>query len=180
MNQPITPESNEDQYNGQPVRVLQYMLNQLAIHNSALRRLSVDGFFGEETLEAVMVFQREHQLPVNGVVDLGTWDAIREAYFKMELLHGDPPPLYVLPNGDFAAAEGEEGPPVSVALAMFTSLDKKVSNFRPCEMSGRNEGTFCDNLREIQRLTGLPVTGTLDRATWSYMVQLYHALVTRQ
>jgi len=180
MNRPNTPEPNEDLYSGQPVLALQYMLNQLAIHNSALRRLAVDGFFGEETLEAVMVFQREYQLPVNGVVDLRTWDAIRAAYFNMELLHGDPPPLNVLPNGDYSAAEGEEGPPVSVALAMFTALDKEVSNFLPCEISGRNEGALCDNLREVQRLTGLPVTGALDRATWSYLVQLYHALVTRR
>ena len=79
MNETSTPELNEAQHSGQPVRSLQYMLNQLAIHNDTLTRLAVDGIFGDRTLEAVMVFQREHHLPVNGVVDLNTWDAIRTA-----------------------------------------------------------------------------------------------------
>ncbi len=180
MNDINMPELNGSQHSGQPVRALQYMLDQLAIYDSVLRRLAVDGMFGEETLEAVMVFQREHQIPVNGVVDLGTWDAIRAAYFESELLHGAPPPLNVLPDGAYTATEGEEGPPVSIALAMFTSLGKKVSNFHPCEAAGRNDGALCENFREIQRLGALPVTGTLDRATWAYLVQLYQALVTRE
>ena len=54
-----------------PVRSLQYMLNQLAIHDPKLIRLTVDGIFGERTLEAVMVFQREYHPPVTGVVDMG-------------------------------------------------------------------------------------------------------------
>ena len=103
MNDISTPELNETQHNGQPVRSLQNMLNQLAIHNSALTRLAVDGIFGERTLEAVMVFQREYHLPVNGVVDLTTWDAIRDAYFQAELLYGIPPSLNVLPNGTYTA-----------------------------------------------------------------------------
>ena len=75
MNESSTPELN----GGQPIRSLQYMLNELAIHNPVLTRLAVDGIFGERTLEAVMVFQREYRLPVNGVVDLNTWDAIQDA-----------------------------------------------------------------------------------------------------
>ena len=51
-------ETPETEATGQPVRSLQYMLDQLAIHDPKLIRLAVDGVFGERTLEAVMVFQR--------------------------------------------------------------------------------------------------------------------------
>lgn len=179
MNETNTPELNEAQHSGQPIRSLQHMLNQLAIHNSTLVRLVVDGVFGERTLEAVMVFQREYHLPVNGVVDLSTWDAIREAYFKAELLYGAPPALNVLPNGTYTAAEGEESEPMLIVQAMFVSLTKVMTNFSPCQMNSCNDGDTHKNIREVQRLAGLPVTGTLDRSTWSYMVQLYQALVTR-
>jgi len=54
------PAASGSEMTGQPVRSLQYMLNQLAIHNPKLIRLTVDGIFGERTLEAVMVFQREY------------------------------------------------------------------------------------------------------------------------
>ncbi|MBD5134033.1 MAG: peptidoglycan-binding protein [Clostridiales bacterium] len=179
MNDTSTPEMNEAQHSGQPVRSLQHMLNQLAIHNPVLTRLTVDGIFGERTLEAVMIFQREYHLPVNGVVDLDTWDAIREAYFRVELLYGNPPPLNVLPNGTYTAAEGAESEPMLIVQAMFVSLNKKMSNFQPCSLNSCNDGGTHENIRIVQGLAGLPVTGTLDRATWAYMVQLYQALVTR-
>ena len=172
-------ETQETEMTGQPVRSLQYMLDQLAIHDPKLIRLAVDGVFGERTLEAVMVFQREYHDPVTGVVDLDTWNAIRQAYIKMELLYGIPPALNVLPSGGYTAEEGEEGEPILIVQAMFVSLTKKVSNFKSCEMNGCNNGNTCTNIRVIQGLAGLPVTGVLDRATWSFLVQLYQALVTR-
>ena len=172
-------EVQETEMTGQPVRSLQYMLNQLAIYDPKLVRLAVDGIFGERTLEAVMVFQREYHEPVNGVVDLGTWEAIRDAYIKVELLYGIPPALNVLPNGAYTAEEGAEGEPVLIVQAMFVSLAKKVTNFEPCEINGCNNGNTPTDIRIVQGLAGLPITGVLDRATWSFLVQLYQALVTR-
>ena len=172
-------EAQETEMTGQSVRALQYMLDQLAIHDPKLVRLAVDGVFGERTLEAVMVFQREYHEPVNGVVDLDTWNAIRQAYIKVELLYGIPPALNVLPNGGYTAEEGAESEPILIVQAMFVSLSKKVSNFKPCQMNGCNEGNTQVDIRTVQKLSGLPVTGVLDRATWSFLVQLYQALVTR-
>ena len=175
----ILPALNEVGRNGQPVRSLQYMLNQLAIHNDRLTRLAVDGIFGERTLEAVMVFQRENRLPVTGTVDLATWNTIRDAYFQAELLHGFPPALNVLPNGAYTAAEGQTCEVLRIVQAMFGSLTKVMSNFSPCQMNCCNDGETYQNIREVQRLSGLPVTGVLDRSTWAYMVQLYQTLITR-
>ena len=172
-------EAQVAEMTGQPVRSLQYMLDQLAIHDPKLIRLAVDGIFGERTLEAVMVFQREFHEPVTGVVDLTTWEAIRDAYIKVELLYGIPPALNVLPNGGYAAEEGAESEPILIVQAMFVSLAKKVTNFKPCNVDGCNDGNTQTDIRTVQGLAGLPVTGILDRATWSFLVQLYQALVTR-
>ena len=172
-------ETQETEMTGQPVRSLQYMLDQLAIHDPKLVRLAVDGIFGERTLEAVMVFQREYHEPVNGVVDLGTWDAIRQAYIRIELLYGIPPALNVLPNGGYTAEEGAESEPILIVQAMFVSLAKKMTNFKPCQMNGCNDDNTQTDIRTVQRLAGLPVNGVRDRATWSFLVQLYQALVTR-
>ena len=172
-------EAQGTEMTGQPVLSLQYMLNQLAIHDPKLVRLAVDGVFGERTLEAVMVFQRENHEPVTGVVDLNTWDAIRSSYIQVELLYGAPPPLNVLPSGAYTADEGSEGEPVLIVQAMFSALTKKVNNFSTCKINGCNDGETHANIRVVQGLAGLPVTGVLDRATWSFLVQLYQALVTR-
>ena len=173
-------DMQEAEMTGQPIRSLQYMLDQLAIYDPKLVRLAVDGVFGERTLEAVMVFQREYHQPVTGVVDLDTWDAIREAYVRVELYYGSPPPLNVLPNGAYTADEGAVSEPMLIVQAMFASLSKKVSNFQPCrKFNGCNDGETHENIRIVQGLAGLPVNGVLDRATWSFLVQLYQALVTR-
>ncbi len=165
--------------NGQPVRSLQEMLNQLAIYDDTYMRLVPDGIFGERTLEAVMIFQRENSMPVTGMVNSDTWNAIVAAYEKIEFLYGTPPPLNVLPNGSFTCCQGERAAPLFVIRGMFSALEQVTTNFSPCAGGDVNDGGTYENLRTIQRLSGLPVTGTLDRPTWVYLSQLYRALVTR-
>ena len=172
-------EATETEMTGQPVRSLQYMLNRLAIQYPQLPRLSVDGVFGERTLEAFMVFQRDFHPPVTGVVNNETWNAIRTEFLQVELLYGAPPPLNVLPDGSYTAPQGQECPPLLIVQAMFSSLSKVMTNFEPCDMNACNDGKTHENLRTIQRLADLPITGTLDRVTWSFLVQLYQTLVTR-
>jgi hypothetical protein len=52
------------------VRSLQYLLNA---HGA---RLAVDGAFGQLTTNAVIAFQRAHQLKADGVADAATWLAL--------------------------------------------------------------------------------------------------------
>ena len=94
-------------------------------------------------------------------------------------MYGFPPALNVLPNGSYTAVEGQECEVLRIVQAMFSSLTTVMTNFSPCQMNCCNDGETYQNIREVQRLAGLPVTGTLDRSTWAYMVQLYQALVTR-
>ncbi|WP_286669833.1 peptidoglycan-binding domain-containing protein, partial [Thomasclavelia cocleata] len=42
--------------------------------NSVGFNISVDGFFGENTKKAVMVFQKNRGLSQNGIIDSNTWD----------------------------------------------------------------------------------------------------------
>ena len=71
-------------YIGRPVRSLQTMLRTLSYVYPFLPRVTPDGVFGERTLEAVMLLQREFFPPVTGRVDQGTWDAITALYRQAE------------------------------------------------------------------------------------------------
>ena len=64
-----TPQQLEEEMLSNPVRSLQYMLRRLTGKYDFLPQLALDGIFGERTLEAVMLFQRELAPPVTGVVD---------------------------------------------------------------------------------------------------------------
>lgn len=162
-----------------PVQSLQHMLNYLARTMQNLLRLAETGIFDEATLEAVMIFQRDFGLPVTGIVDQATWDAITAAYYQNLIQFGEPPLLHVFPDGTNIVREDEQAAELLVVQAMLTLLSKVLTNFEAVEMDGANSGATIRNLRQIQALTAMPESGSLDRATWSMLAALYRAYVTR-
>jgi ribosomal protein S18 acetylase RimI-like enzyme len=62
------------------VRVIQYYLNVIAYFNQNLNNFAIDGVYGEDTANAVRVFQDFYSLAPTGTVDRPTWEKIREIY----------------------------------------------------------------------------------------------------
>ena len=69
---------------GEKVRHLQYMLSVLAAYISEIPTPAVDGVFGTETERAVIAAQRWFALPLTGVVDSDTWDALYDQFSGIE------------------------------------------------------------------------------------------------
>lgn len=65
---------------GDKVRQMQNQLNQIATAYPLIPKITADGIFGEQTAEAVRVFQRIFDLPASGVVDYPTWYKISNVY----------------------------------------------------------------------------------------------------
>lgn len=65
---------------GDKVRQMQSQLNVIAGAYPLIPKISADGIFGENTAEAVRVFQSVFNLPANGIVDYPTWYKISEIY----------------------------------------------------------------------------------------------------
>ena len=163
-----------------PVQSLQHMLNHLARTIQTLPRLAETGQFDEPTLEAVMIFQRDFGLPVTGIVDQTTWDAVAARYYQNLFQYGTPPLLSVFPSGSYSVGESEQTAEILIVQAMITELAKMIANFESVELDGVNSGATLRNLRHLQGLSGLPVSGSLDRATWSILAALYRTFVTRR
>ena len=62
------------------VRVLQEYLNYVARSFPSIPTVSVTGYFGPRTREAVIAFQEVAGLPVNGQVSAITWNALTDLY----------------------------------------------------------------------------------------------------
>ncbi len=62
------------------VRLLQQYLNYIAGSFTSIPTVDVTGYFGPRTREAVIAFQEQFQLPVNGTVGAITWNAIIDIY----------------------------------------------------------------------------------------------------
>jgi murein L,D-transpeptidase YcbB/YkuD len=65
---------------GDAVRQIQNQLNAISNKYSAIPKLAVDGDFGQNTANAVKIFQKTFGLPSNGVVDFPTWYKISGIY----------------------------------------------------------------------------------------------------
>ena len=65
---------------GSQVSLLQYMLSMLSQFNVVIPFVTIDGIFGNETLQAVLALQRDVGLPETGVVDEATWLALVNRY----------------------------------------------------------------------------------------------------
>lgn len=62
------------------VEQLQYMLRVLSSYIPEIPLLTVDGIFGSQTKSAVLAAQRRFELPMTGVVNYDTWEAIYNQY----------------------------------------------------------------------------------------------------
>ena len=156
------------------VRTLQLMLRRLSARYPQIPMVAADGIFGEDTLEAVMIFQRDFSLPVTGVVDRTTWEALVR---QTGLLTGAPPsplPGYLdAPSlSDFTDAQTLS----RVTRFLFNALAGAVSNFTRTNGPGVPPE---QNIRALQQLSGLPVTGILDDASWRRLLRLFQLFILR-
>lgn len=71
---------------GEPVRVIQRQLNAISNNYPAIKKLVVDGKYGEKTAESVKIFQRVFKLPVTGEVNFPTWYKISDVFVAISKL----------------------------------------------------------------------------------------------
>ena len=173
-------EELERELLAQPVRGLQDMLRQLARRYARLPELAVDGIFGEQTLEAVMRLQRELQLPVTGVVDRITWNAIRDGWLELEAAYAPPRALRAFPGEGSRVEPGEEQDFLGVPQTMFQVLGRYFTGIAPHAVDAVHSPASVENVRWLQRAAGRPETGVLDQQTWDMLSRLYEAFVVKR
>ncbi|MBQ3135029.1 MAG: peptidoglycan-binding protein [Oscillospiraceae bacterium] len=165
---------------GRPIESLQTMLQQLSYGHKALPFLVPDGRFGEETLEAVMVFQREFGLPVTGRVDPDTWAEVVRRYDGWMRERAKPDPLRAFPVRPFQLEIGDRDDVAVVVQTLFGILSGVVDGIGDGTRDGWHSGMSVDNVMWLQKVSGLPVTGVMDKETWNRLARLYDLLIVRR
>lgn len=158
---------------GQPIRSLQTMLRVLAENDSRYNSIIPDGIYGPETMAAVSAFQRIHGLPVTGVTDRDTWEAIHAQYEPALINIDAAQPVEIILNPGQVIRRGERHPNVRLVQAMLAVL---AEIYRSIGMPGSNgilDAQTSDSLASFQQLTGLPMTGELDKRTWKQLALHY-------
>ena len=160
-----------------PVRALQYMLNQLSLVYDFMPTVGTSGMFDENTLEAVMTFQREFSPPVTGVVDRRTWQAIQKKWEEAEAKLEEPRPVRAYPGNGRQTEPGEWKEYMALPQTMFQSLAHYFNGIGPSNKDGMHDKASADNVRWLQRAAGLKPNGTLDQPTWNMLSRLYETFV---
>lgn len=158
---------------GQPVRSLQTMLRVIAENDPSLPALIPDGIYGPTTTQAVSIFQRSHGLNVTGVTDQATWDAIVAVYEPALIQQDQACPLEILLNPGQVIRKGQRHPHVYLVQAILQVLSETYESVSRPSFTGLLDDITADSLASFQSLSGLPMTGNLDKITWQMLALQY-------
>ena len=157
----------------QPVRSLQTMLRVLAEDDRTLPTVIPDGIYGQETITAVSAFQRRAGLPVTGIANQETWDAVVEAYEPALIRVDEAAPIEVIIDPGKVYRRGDSSANLYLLQAMLAFLSRYHTEIGSPEQSGVLDATTAEALAAFQLLAGLPATGELDKVTWRYLVNQF-------
>lgn len=157
----------------QPVRSLQTMLRVIAQQDAANPSLIPDGIYGPTTTQAVSIFQRNHGLNVTGVTDQATWDAIVAVYEPALIQQTQAWPLEVTLNPGQVIRKGQRHPHVYLVQAILQVLSETYESVSKPSFTGLLDDITVDSLASFQSLSGLPMTGNLDKITWQMLALQY-------
>lgn len=158
---------------GQPIRSLQTMLQVIAQSDPGYIAVIPDGIYGPETMRAVAAFQRKHMLPVTGITDQATREAIVPVFDLSLSKQGAAVPIEVVWNPGIVICRGESHPNLYLAQGMLAVLSEVYHSVSKPSMTGILDDITADSLASFQMLVGLPMTGNLDHVTWANLSQQY-------
>lgn len=164
----------------QPIRSLQTMLRVIAEDDSTLPTVVPDGIYGQETITAVSAFQRRKGLPVTGVTDQQTWDAIVNAYDEAIVRVHKAEPIEIIMDPGKVYRRGEYSPNLYLMQSMLLYLSLLHPTIDTPSHNGTLDSTTAEALAGFQILAGLPPTGELDKLTWKYLVKQFTLNANRQ
>ena len=158
---------------GQPIRSLQTMLRVIAEQDQVSDSVIPDGIYGRDTMNAVSGFQRRHGLPVTGVTDQDTWEAILAVYEPALIQVTEAEPLNLVLNPNQVIRRGERHPHIHVVQGMLAVLAEIYKSVAVPSQTGILDAATADSISSFQYLSGLPMTGNLDKHTWKHLALHY-------
>ena len=167
----------DETFVGHPIRSLQQMLRVIGENDDRLPSVVPDGIYGNDTVRAVSAFQRSAGLPVTGIADQDTWEAIVARYEPALIEQVEAEPLRIILDPGQVIRRGEQNPNLYIVQAILIVLSEQYAGITPPGMSGILDLATADSISSFQEMSLLPVTGELDKHTWKHLA-LHYPLAT--
>lgn len=166
---------------GAPVRDLQYYLAFISVFNNAVQPPVIDGIFGERTRASLEDFQYDYGLPVTGVADLATWNALYNAYrgYLLSL----PPNFFgtitrIYPG--LPLVNGSTGEDVTAIQTYLNFISDTYTEIPKVDVDGDFGPATEAAVRAYQTLFGIEPSGIVGAATWNSITDTYRSLYEGQ
>ena len=180
----------QNSYPGSPLRrdaagpdvvVVQTELNRIGQNYPAIPKIKpIDGVFGQQTEEAVRRFQEIFGLTADGVVGKATWYRLVSLYVgvnRLSELVSEGQRMFGIP---FQAPQAvSEGSPRNQVLMVqyFLSILAQFDPLIPfVTLDGIYGPATRQAVRSFQTAQGIPVTGTVDTATWNALYSAFEGI----
>lgn len=180
----------QNSYPGSPLRrgtagpdvvVVQTELNRIGQNYPAIPKIQpVDGVFGQQTEEAVRRFQEIFGLTADGVVGKATWYRLVSLYVgvnRLSELVSEGQRMFGIPFQALQAVS--EGSPRNQVLIVqyFLSILAQFDPLIPfVTLDGIYGPATRQAVRSFQTAQGIPVTGTVDTATWNALYSAFEGI----
>ena len=157
---------------GRIVRDLQYMLAVIAGYYPEVRPINYDGYFGEETANAVRDFQALAGLPVDGIVGPDTWRHLYPTYLNIVDTYGVSAQGISLYPG-LTLSVGSRGEDVRLLQTFLERIAQDISGIPTVTPDGIFGPATERSVIALQNLYGLTPTGVVGPLTWDAAAALY-------
>ena len=160
------------------IRQIQRALRILHKNGEDIPLVYEDGIFGEETEKAVLVFQRQNNLPANGIVDYDTWVRLMESANEYIRKNAEPFPIFpYVSDEESSVLPEDEGKAIWFLQAMLIAIAEKYSGFDKVELTGINDKATQNAIILIHECEeGEKCDGALTRRTWNSVARLFNAI----
>lgn len=172
MNSSINP------YVGKPIRSLQNSLRRIAQSDPDIPQVAPDGVFGAQTRDSVSAFQRKHNLPDTGRVDLETWERIIGVH--REILKEEDPPrrIGLYPSAGFRIRVGEINMHLLSITGVLAALAARFPQLGKAEPGDVYTPATEQVVIKLQLAFGMEGDGIITKRFWDTACLLYESVIT--
>ena len=168
------PENNSER-----IRLLQSYLRRIAVEDTRIPIISIDGIYEAETAAAVSAFQKLYNLPVTGETDETTWNLIYTRYIEIVEFFKPSPSVNIFANSSMSLTIGTNGYEIYFAQVMIKRIAEKYENIPDVNVSGTIDQNTSDALNKIKDISGLNPNDTSTKNTYNALIRVYESLFKR-
>ena len=151
----------------------QSYLRNIGRLDSDISNVVPDGIFAAETTEAVKSFQKKYGLEETGIINLETWELIKNKNSEAVFTASEPVQIVRITKEDLPLIKGMDHPLVYTLHLMLNNVAERYDNFTPLPLQSLFDENTEREVRRWQRVISHTESGQVDKVTWNNLAEFY-------